>query len=297
MLTQASTQIKIYHKHSQIRSSSFHLWILRLTFVASILPTAHSAQVLPGSDTFSPRSGPELVTAVNKCLENSPRGACSWGLVMIQDWDVSAVTDMSSLFADAQSFNTDISNWDVSNVTSMHSMFSGATSFNVDISKWDVSRVTDMTEMFSRAHAFNADISKWDVSGVLAMQAMFSRARSFNQKLCGAAWVYSRASKRYMFSGSEGSISTAVCGRAITTTTTLATTTHETPAAITTSTIAARLSMCPKCGKKKDSGKLSCCIRGGAWFQNCGDPGDPNFDHTWFEGVQACKGMFIARLM
>jgi len=37
------------------------------------------------------------------------------------------------------------------------------------------------------------------------------------------------------------------------------------------------------------SGKLSCCTRGGSWFQKCGNLGDPNFDHTWNEGVQACR--------
>ena len=45
---------------------------------------------------------------------------------------------------------------------------------------------------------------------------------------------------------------------------------------------------CPKCATKKD-GKRTCCGRGGSWFQNCGDPGDSKFDHTWFQGIQACK--------
>ena len=46
---------------------------------------------------------------------------------------------------------------------------------------------------------------------------------------------------------------------------------------------------CSKCGIFKQSGKLSCCARGGAWFKNCGNAGDAHFDHTWFEGIQACK--------
>ena len=44
------------------------------------------------------------------------------------------------------------------------------------------------------------------------------------------------------------------------------------------------------CGVTKKSGKHSCCAPGGSWFQNCGDFGDSKFDHTWFEGIQACKG-------
>ena len=59
--------------------------------------------------------------------------------------------------------------------------------------------------------------------------------------------------------------------------------------------------VCPKCSFSKKSGKLSCCARGGAWFQECGDAGDSKFGHTWFEGMQACKSMFprvcVARYM
>ena len=47
---------------------------------------------------------------------------------------------------------------------------------------------------------------------------------------------------------------------------------------------------CAKCGTAKKSGKLTCCARGGAWFKNCGNAGDIQFDHTWAEGIQACKG-------
>ena len=46
---------------------------------------------------------------------------------------------------------------------------------------------------------------------------------------------------------------------------------------------------CPKCGTTKKSGKRSCCARGGAWFKSCGDAGNKQFDHTWAEGIQACK--------
>ena len=47
--------------------------------------------------------------------------------------------------------------------------------------------------------------------------------------------------------------------------------------------------VCPKCALHQKFGKASCCASGGAWFQNCGDPGDTNFEHTWGEGIQACK--------
>ena len=61
------------------------------------------------------------------------------------------------------------------------------------IGEWDVSRVTDMESMFSGASSFNSDVSKWDVSRVTTMWKMFSYASSFNQKLCGEAWVNSKA--------------------------------------------------------------------------------------------------------
>ena len=48
-------------------------------------------------------------------------------------WDVSGVTNMSSMFEVATNFNKDIGNWIVSNVTDMNNMFSGATNFNHDI--------------------------------------------------------------------------------------------------------------------------------------------------------------------
>ena len=53
---------------------------------------------------------------------------------------------------------------------------------------------------------------------------------------------------------------------------------------------------CPKCGTVKKFGKASCCARGGAWFQKCGDAADTNFDHTWVEGIQACNGLATSLL-
>ena len=46
---------------------------------------------------------------------------------------------------------------------------------------------------------------------------------------------------------------------------------------------------CTKCGINKKSGRHSCCARGGAWFKNCGDAGDTHVDHTWTEGIEACR--------
>ena len=54
-------------------------------------------------------------------------------------------------------------------------------------------------------------------------------------------------------------------------------------------TVANIVSPCPQCDIVKKSGLFSCCARGGAWFKNCGDPGDESFAHTWDEGIDACS--------
>ena len=54
-------------------------------------------------------------------------------------------------------------------------------------------------------------------------------------------------------------------------------------------TMATTSPVCPKCGTfKKDGKPPSCCAPGGAWFNQCGD--GPRFEHTWGDGIDACKG-------
>ena len=78
-------------------------------------------------------------------------------------WDVSNVTNMSSIFRGNQ-FNGDISNWDVSNVTNMSYMFFDS-KFNKDISNWNVSNVTNMRGMFIGSQ-FKGDIYNWNVVNI-----------------------------------------------------------------------------------------------------------------------------------
>ena len=133
---------------------------------------------------------------------------------------------------------------------------------------------------------------------------MFSFASSFKQKLCGAAWVRSKASKANMFLGSFGSISRTVCASATTQGTrqyisrrpitereligrTPSTASVSTPVIIATNTHA---TACPRCGTFRKSGRVSCCAPGGAWFKNCGGIINKNGGHRWAEGLEACKG-------
>ena len=46
---------------------------------------------------------------------------------------------------------------------------------------------------------------------------------------------------------------------------------------------------CHKCGTMAKSGKRSCCGPGGSWHKNCGSAGNANSEHTWHEGIRACK--------
>lgn len=69
--------------------------------------------------------------------ENKENREQARNISILGDWVTAKVTDMSSLFYEAESFNGDISKWDTSKVTDMSSMFKGAVAFNADISKWN----------------------------------------------------------------------------------------------------------------------------------------------------------------
>jgi surface protein len=117
------------------------------------------------------------------------------------DWDMSGVTNMSSMFSLATSFNQDIGGWDVSSVTNMSSMFVSASAFNQNIGSWDVSSVTNMSSMFQDATDFNRDIGGWDVSSVTNMTEMFYGATDFNQDIGG--WDISNVFNFFDFMGTK----------------------------------------------------------------------------------------------
>ena len=132
---------------------------------------------------FKPATKTELQTAVNLWISDKATALSTYGV--INSWNVSLITDMSTLFENKSTFNDDISGWDVSSVTNMYKMFKGASSFNQNLSNWDVSNVTNMRKMFYYATVFNGNISNWNVTGVGNMNAMFYHATNFNQSLSG----------------------------------------------------------------------------------------------------------------
>lgn len=105
------------------------------------------------------------------------------GNAAFSTWDTSNVTNMTSMFMQAESFNGPIASWDVSSVTQMNDMFYLATSFNQNLSGWNTGAVTDMTSMFREATSYNQPLDSWDTSSVTTMYSMFSGATAFNQDL------------------------------------------------------------------------------------------------------------------
>ena len=88
-------------------------------------------------------------------------------LVSIEQWGDIAWKSMGSAFLYAENMESNATDEPLlSRVTDMSSMFLYASSFDGDLSGWDVSGVTDMSSMFKGASSFDGDISSWDVSNV-----------------------------------------------------------------------------------------------------------------------------------
>ena len=198
---------------------------------------------------------------------------------------------MNAIFAETD-FRGDVSLWDVSRVTSMTGMFA-ASKFRGDIADWDVSNVVDMGFMFEDAQYFHCDISKWDVSKVTDMSRMFWGAKSFGHRLCGEAWLNSKADQEDMFVDSFGAIAKRLCRPSLTRRPSLTqrwlARWQKGSAPITTLSSDPMFVTCSNCGTFRKSGRVSCCAPGGAWYNKCGNAGNRNLGYSWLEGLEACK--------
>ena len=112
-------------------------------------------------------------------MSNAFSGATNLTITAIDNPNLSQVTDMSSMFIGASSFNQPLNSWDVSNVVNMSSLFYSATSFNQPLDNWDVSNVTNMSNLFYNARSFDQDLNSWDVSRVTDMNHLFAYTVSF----------------------------------------------------------------------------------------------------------------------
>ncbi len=105
------------------------------------------------------------------------------GKVIIDEWDVSNVTDMTFLAWNAKWFEADLSKWDVSNVVDMGGAFLGCKKFNSDLSKWDIRSLKNAGSMFLYCDEFNSDLSKWNTSSLIDTAQMFKECKKFNSDL------------------------------------------------------------------------------------------------------------------
>ena len=119
-----------------------------------------------------------LVTNMSELFENNASFNSDIGF-----WDTSNVTNMSYMFSGSTTFNQNIGSWDTSSVINMNGLFNDATVFNQDIGNWITSSVTEMNGMFSPTASFNQDIGNWDTSNVTDMSYMFNDALVFNQDI------------------------------------------------------------------------------------------------------------------
>jgi len=136
----------------------------------------------------------------------------------LNTWNVSRVTDMSTMFGSAAAFNNgslindgsnNLNNWYAPLCRTFSSMFNGASAFNQSIlSLVDTSGITldaigngvNLSSMFGSAPRFNQNVSNWNVSRVTTMASMFNVATAFNQNL--NSWNVSRVTTMAsMFTG------------------------------------------------------------------------------------------------
>ena len=78
------------------------------------------------------------------------------------------VKNMENAFQTCYNLTTvpNIGSWDVSEVTNMTSLFNNARKFNQDISGWNTGKVVNMNNIFNNAYLFNQNLGNWNVSSV-----------------------------------------------------------------------------------------------------------------------------------
>lgn len=105
--------------------------------------------------------------------------------ITVNNWITTNVTNMSYMFYKASSFNRNMTDWDTTNVTTMAGMFAEASAFNQSIGLWNTAKVIDMSYMFDTASVFNQFTGGWNTANVTDMSFMFSNADAFNQNIGG----------------------------------------------------------------------------------------------------------------
>tara|TARA_B100000035_G_scaffold91129_1_gene76904 strand:- start:35 stop:2668 length:2634 start_codon:yes stop_codon:yes gene_type:complete len=108
-------------------------------------------------------------------------------------WDMTTVTDASSMFKNATAFNGWIrpflekSNGTSYQLTTCSSMFEGANAYNQSVSTWDMTTVENASAMFKNAEDYNRYMGSWfdssDSNSITDVSSMFEGANSFNSSI------------------------------------------------------------------------------------------------------------------
>ncbi len=150
----------------------------RLISFCAIL-AAHVLLRTPCALAVTPLTDGNIRTAATAWIDNPAAATTTYGA--ISEWDVSAVSDMATLFHQTLTFNADIGRWNVARVTSLFGTFASAAAFNGDIGSWNVASVTNLYGTFGSTAVFNADIGRWNVASVANLHSAFNSASVFNQ--------------------------------------------------------------------------------------------------------------------
>jgi surface protein len=121
----------------------------------------------------------------------------------MEEWSTWQVTDLSSLFQGATTFDANLDSWDVSSVTDMKYLFAGCQTFNSNLASWNIQQVTDLSFSFSGATNFTGEsLGSWRPESAVTMEQMFLGATNFVGPSNLGLWNVSRVkSMRGMFLG------------------------------------------------------------------------------------------------
>jgi surface protein len=65
------------------------------------------------------------------------------------------------------------------NATNLSGMFDEFVSFNSDVSRWNVANATNLAYMFRECEMFNSDVSRWNMANATDLSSMFYGCRVF----------------------------------------------------------------------------------------------------------------------
>jgi len=131
--------------------------------------------------------------------------------VTLDDWDVSAATDMQAMFA-GSSFSGSLETWKVGQCTDFSYFMAGATQFVGDkLGAWDTSHAQNFQQAFWGAFNFVGpeNIGDWNMSRVTSVQGMFLDAKSFNRNV--NAWDLGQARETNSLFEGASKFQQAVC--------------------------------------------------------------------------------------